>query len=91
MKAEKARQKLEALITIRGNIAHRARHDKLLRRPEIDGYMNFIFHLAIQSHNAVVKHLIALVGASPWRAVKCRPFDPPVASDRVTGWKQAKR
>jgi hypothetical protein len=82
MTADKSRAKLEKLITIRGNIAHRARHDTLLRRPELDGYLSFIFHLAVQSHNAVVNHLTSHVGTSPWGIAKFEHPDPARAEDR---------
>jgi hypothetical protein len=52
MPAEKARQKLDRLLEVRGNIAHRVRDTQLLRRREIDASVEFVNRLAVASHNA---------------------------------------
>ena len=82
MTAEKSRDKLEKLVVIRGNIAHRVRHDDLVRRPELEGYMAFVSRLAVLTHHAVVKHLIAHTGQSPWQPATFEHPDPAAPDDR---------
>jgi len=82
MPPDKARRKLDRLVTIRGNIAHRVRHVKLVRRPEVDDLVAFVNRLAICSHNGVVKHLVGVVEKSPWPLSEYTPHDRRMAWER---------
>jgi hypothetical protein len=82
MPTHKARQKLDQLIGIRGNIAHRVRHVRQVRRPEIDDYVAFVNRIATCSHNSVVKHLIRIASESPWQLKHYTPLNDRIEIDR---------
>lgn len=82
MPVDKARRKLDQLIGIRGNIAHRVRHVRQVRRPEVDDYVAFINRLAYCSHIGVVNYLTGITNESPWSPVQYRPLDDRKPSDR---------
>lgn len=82
MPVQKARERLDQLVTMRGDIAHRVRHTRPLRRPEVDRSVEFINRLAIQSHNAIVSHLGRMAGASPWASTKYTTHDQRLAWER---------
>jgi len=75
MPVERVRRKLDRLIEIRGNIAHRVRDTRPVRRPEVDYLVDFVNRLATLSHNAVVTHLTAVAQHSPWLTHAYRRVD----------------
>jgi hypothetical protein len=75
MSPEGVRNKLERLLTIRGDIAHRVRHAGSVKRPELDDFVSFAHRLSVRSHNAVVAHLIETTSMSPWPQVEYMPID----------------
>jgi hypothetical protein len=57
MSPDSARKKLERLLLIRGDIAHRTRHSGFVKRPELDDFVAFTNRLSVKTHNAVASHL----------------------------------
>lgn len=70
MSPDSVRRKLERLLTIRGDIAHRSRHSGFVKRPELDDFVAFANRLSIRSHNAVVIHLTEVTSKSPWPQIE---------------------
>lgn len=62
--SEQARAKLDEHITIRGNIAHRTRHDQEVHKNMGKDFMTHVVRLVEKTDEALYEHLRALVGAS---------------------------
>lgn len=70
--AEKARGKLEKLVTLRGSIAHRVAASSAVRKATVEDYMWFVYRLAVKSSNATRSHLRQRAGKAPWPSYRFR-------------------
>lgn len=61
---------LDDLVTLRGSIAHRVSAARNVRLKDAKEARNFVFRLAVRSHNHTCTFLKAHVGSSPWLGVK---------------------
>lgn len=66
MSASNASAKLDALVTIRGEIAHRVRAGKYVRKEYVEQTADFIQRLAAITSNRVAEHIQKQVGKEPW-------------------------
>ncbi len=66
MSSVDAAAKLDAHITIRGNIAHRVTHDATVYKHWGTGYLNHVERLVEKTDAAVAAHLKDALGAAPW-------------------------
>lgn len=66
MSASKAARKLDKYVTVRGDIAHRVRHDDAVHKSWTADYLGHILHLADKTDDAVRRHVKSLVGSAPW-------------------------
>lgn len=57
---------LDALITLRGSIAHRVQHSDAVRKRRVTEAIELISRLAARSTNTVSRHVHAQVGKYPW-------------------------
>lgn len=89
--ADSARQRLERLLTIRGDIAHRAKHHASVKRPELDNFVTFTHRLAIQSHNTVVAYLEKITSRTPFPQLKYVALDIGSPSERRSRIKRSWR
>jgi hypothetical protein len=69
MTNKKAVAKLDELITLRGEIAHRVTASQPVQRRYVEGAVEFINRLAAISSNTVVQYIIELSGVTPWTVV----------------------
>ena len=58
---------LDALVTLRGSIAHRVKATRIVRKKDVIDARDFISRLAVKSHNAVTSDLEHLLGTRPWQ------------------------
>ena len=61
-----ARKKLENFLRLRGQIAHRVATDEAISSQMVSAHVDFIFRLAVTSHNAVRSHLLRVTKKDPW-------------------------
>ncbi len=61
-----ASQKLNDLVTLRGDIAHRVSTPQAVHKAKVTSYTAFVTRLAVLSHNALRKHLSSRLGFHPW-------------------------
>lgn len=66
MSKERARKKLDELVKIRGDIAHRTVHVENVHKSWTRDYLGHIATLASKTEIAVAKHLESSVGSNPW-------------------------
>jgi RiboL-PSP-HEPN len=66
MSAEQARQKLDQYITIRGNIAHRIKHDETVYKNWGKGFLLHVVRLVEKSDEIINNHLHSLIAVAPW-------------------------
>jgi RiboL-PSP-HEPN len=59
---------LDALVTLRGAIAHRVSAAKAVSLKDVHDARSLIFRLAVRSHNEVCAFLLTTVGSSQWKA-----------------------
>jgi len=59
-------QRLEDLITLRGEIAHRVMAGTAVRKRDVDSARDLIGHLSASASNQVAEYLEATVGSSPF-------------------------
>lgn len=64
MTPEQARTKLDEYIAIRGNIAHRTKHDRAVHKNMGKDFMTHVVRLVEQTDEVLYEHLRALVDAS---------------------------
>jgi hypothetical protein len=69
MTNKKAVAKLDELITLRGEIAHRVTASQPVQRRYVEGAVEFINRLAAISSNTVAQYIIELSGVTPWTVV----------------------
>lgn len=66
MGAEDAKKKLDAYITIRGQIAHRVKHNEGVYKSWGTDFLAHVERLVEKSDAAVADHLFAVVAKRPW-------------------------
>lgn len=66
MSAVRAAKKLDDYITVRGNIAHRVKHDADVYKDWGTDYLNHVQRLVGATDDAVAGHLAKYLGARPW-------------------------
>lgn len=62
-----SREDLDALVTLRGSIAHRVKATRNVRKKDVTDARDFISRLAVKSHNAVTSHLATRLGTNVWQ------------------------
>ena len=70
MSASQACEKLDMLVTTRGEIAHRVRAGKYVRKEYVAQTADFIQRLAAITSNRVAQHIQKQVGKEPWSEMK---------------------
>ncbi|MCK5172427.1 MAG: hypothetical protein KAR47_03500 [Planctomycetes bacterium] len=66
MAADRAREKLDEFVELRGSIAHRGKSLKSVKKSEVDGYLDFIKKLAAKTGGTVNKHVKGVTGRPLW-------------------------
>jgi len=66
MSSQGAKKKLDAYLSVRGQIAHRNLTNRTITTNYVHDYTEFIYRLAVRSNNTVRKHLLGLIKKSPW-------------------------
>ena len=66
MSADQAAAKLDEYMTIRGNIAHRIKHDETVYKNWGKDFLSHVVLLVNKSDIAIGSHLHTLTGAPPW-------------------------
>ena len=69
MSAQQAKEFLDKLITLRGDIAHRVSSSKSVKKEDVIKYSTFIARLTVISSNAVRDFVHDSVGQYPWNNV----------------------
>ncbi len=72
MSIENSKRKLERLIDLRGNIAHRVQSSRKVTKAHVKDSKTFIFRLAIISNNRVVKYIEDQIDIKPWLTLRYR-------------------
>ena len=67
MSNDKARQKLQNLIELRGEIAHRVESSTAVYKKDVEAYQKFIKRLATILHNRTLALIYARTTTTPWR------------------------
>ena len=60
---------IDALVTLRGSIAHRVQHSRSVRKKHVSDAVELISRLAAKSTNGVRTHVHACTGKYPWKTV----------------------
>ncbi len=66
MPAARAANKLDDYIIVRGNIAHRLKHDAEVYKNWGTDYLNHVQRLVSATDGAVASHLAKFIGTRPW-------------------------
>jgi hypothetical protein len=66
MSAEQARTKLDEYVVIRGNIAHRTKHNEVVYKSAGKDFRSHVVRLVEKTDEALGTHLQRLTNASPW-------------------------
>lgn len=61
-----ATHRLDELVSLRGEIAHRVSASKTVRKRDVMSFGRFVTRLVVASHGAVAKHLERLLGRRQW-------------------------
>jgi len=72
MSNSQAIQKLEDLVTIRGDIAHKVRTAKSVKKLTITGYLTFLNRISTITHNRCNDHLLEICGEKAWKSYQYR-------------------
>lgn len=64
--AKQSEAQLDALVTLRGSIAHRVQSARTVRKKDVLDANDFLHRLAVRSHNEASTYLERMVGAAPW-------------------------
>ena len=72
MSIDNSKKKLERLIDLRGNIAHRVQSSRSVTKAYVKESKTFIFRLAIISNNRVIKYIEDATKIKPWRTLRYR-------------------
>jgi hypothetical protein len=67
--ATQAAARLNRMVTVRGDIAHRVKASAAVRKQDVNNGALFISRLAAKSSNAVRQHLFDRLGQYPWTRV----------------------
>ena len=65
-----AKQKLQDLIDLRGEIAHRVTTSREVYKKDVDGYKKFIWKLAVITHNRAMRLVFSRTKTRPWKGYK---------------------
>jgi len=65
----RALQRLDQLISTRGDIAHRLNHEHYITKQDVLDAMKLVLNISVISSNAIRAHLIKSVGTEPWMVV----------------------
>jgi hypothetical protein len=76
----RARQKLDRLITLRGEIAHRGGASKSVTKAQVVDYFEFIKKVASKTGGRVNKHVYKVTGKPLWPNLKLRLYRSSVIS-----------
>ncbi len=66
MTSDRARNKLDKYVTLRGSIAHRGNTSKSVKKMEVDDYFKFIKKLASKTGGKVNSHVKTVTGKPLW-------------------------
>lgn len=66
MSSNEACEKLDKYITMRGNIAHRAKHDETVYKSSGKNFLALVALLVSKIDESVYVHLLDATGVSPW-------------------------
>jgi len=66
MSSKRASDKLDKYVTVRGNIAHRVKHDESVYKNWSADYLNHVQRLVDATDDAVAGHLKRFLDARPW-------------------------
>jgi len=66
MTAQRAREKLDKYVTLRGAIAHRGQYSVSVKKADVDDYFAFIKQLASKTGGAVNRHVKSITGRPLW-------------------------
>ena len=69
MSAARSVKKLDQLIALRGEIAHKVKTSEPVRKSVAAGYVEFVFRLSAELSNSVGQYLTEQVSAEPWHNV----------------------
>ncbi len=72
MPMHQAVTRLDSLVSLRGDIAHRVRPNRSVLKGELEESINFIQILAAKTSNRVAVHVKSRTGVSPWDGVSFR-------------------
>jgi hypothetical protein len=67
MNSSKAAQKLDAYVSLRGNIAHRGKDAETVRKDQVVDYFGFIKRLAGKTGGTVNKHVRSITKKGLWK------------------------
>lgn len=70
MSLENSKNKLEKLIELRGNIAHRVQSSSKVSKANVKDSKEFILRLAVISNNRIINFLKDKIGKEPWRTIR---------------------
>lgn len=71
-----AAKDLDALVTLRGGIAHRVKSSRSVRKVDVTNAIDLVSRLAERSNNEMHAYLHKLTKIDPWQKVKYRGFKP---------------
>jgi hypothetical protein len=63
-------KRLDALVTLRGSIAHRVKSSKSVTKKDVLNAIDLISRLAVKTNNEMHNHLNTLCGKAPWGRVR---------------------
>ena len=66
MTAETASTELDRFISIRGNIAHRVKHEETVHKNWAKGFLAHVTKLVDKTDESLHHHLLSLTATSPW-------------------------
>ncbi|MBL7205373.1 MAG: hypothetical protein ISS63_13770 [Desulfobacteraceae bacterium] len=72
MTAQRAREKLDKYVTLRGAIAHRGQYSESVKKADVDDYFAFIKRLASKTGGAVNQHVKSNTGKPLWSTKRIR-------------------
>jgi len=72
MSSEEACKRLDDFITIRGNIAHRTKHDNTVYKSVGKNFLSHVVKLVENTDLAVYNHLCSMTASSPWQETGSR-------------------
>lgn len=72
MKADRASEKLDTYVTLRGAIAHRGQHDTSVTKKNVTDYFEFIQALVAKTGGQVNTHVKSVTGKPLWESKKLK-------------------